>query len=103
MSIPAKKVIRLNELNQKIAYAYYGLSVSFYLQSDAARADNAVQKLPELSSVQQRDLKLLVAADLESLVKANGGFLDQVEAYKLRYLETSGSGQTKLEQVDSPA
>ena len=101
--IAPKKVIRLNELNQKIAYAYYGLSVSFYLQSDAARADNAVQKLPELSSVQQRDLKLLVAADLESLVKANGGFLDQVEAYKLRYLETSGSGQTKLEQVDSPA
>jgi len=85
--VQPKKVISFNELNQKIAYAYYGLSVSFYLQGDAVRAENAVQKSPELSPTQQFDLKLLLAADLDALAKANAGFLDQVEAYKLRFLQ----------------
>jgi tetratricopeptide (TPR) repeat protein len=86
--IQPKKVISFNELNQKIAYAYYGLSVSFYLQGDAVRAENAVQKSPELRSTQQFDLKLLLAADLDALAKANAGFVDQVEAYKLRFLQS---------------
>jgi len=99
--ISPRKVISLSELNQKIAYVYYGLSVSFYLQGDAARAENAIQKLPELSSVQQRDLKLLVADDLESLVKENSGFSVRVEAYKLRYLEVPDSEHAKLKEVDA--
>jgi tetratricopeptide (TPR) repeat protein len=82
-----KKIISFSELNQKIAYAYYGLSVSFYLQGDLVRADNALQKLPELSSGQQLDLKDLLTTDLDALAKANGSYLDQVEAYKLRYLQ----------------
>ena len=84
-----KKNISFSELNQKIAYAYYGLSVSFYLQGDTARAENALQKLPELSSTQQFDIKVLLATDLDALVHANGGYLDQVEAYKLSYLQST--------------
>ncbi len=85
--IMPKKVISLSELNQKLAYAYYGLSVSFYLQGDTQRAENAILKSPELSAVQQLDLKDLLTTDLDVLAQANGGYSDQVEAYKLRYLQ----------------
>lgn len=86
-----KKTISLTTLNQKMAYAYYGLSVSFYLQGDTLRAENAVQKSPELSPAQQLDLKLLLVADLQALAKANSGFSDQVEAYTLRYLQATSN------------
>ncbi len=85
--IMPKKVISLSELNQKLAYAYYGLSVSFYLQGDTQRAENAILKSPELSAVQQLDLKDLLTTDLDVLAQANGGYSDQVEVYKLRYLQ----------------
>ena len=85
--IMPKKVISLSELNQKLAYAYYGLSVSFYLQGDTQRAENAILKSPELSAVQQLDLKDLLTTDLDVLAQANGGYSNQVEAYKLRYLQ----------------
>ena len=83
--VQSKKVISFNALNQKIAYAYYGLSVSFYLQGDTVRAENAVQKAPELSAAQQLDLKRVLATDLEALAHGNSGLSDQVDAYKLRY------------------
>jgi tetratricopeptide (TPR) repeat protein len=89
--ITPKKVISFSELNQKIAYAYYGLSMSFYLQGDVERTENAVQKAPELTSDQQLELNLLLANDLDELAKANAGFLDQVEAYKLRFLQPQNS------------
>ena len=90
-----KKIISFSELNQKIAYAYYGLSVSFYLQGDTVRAENAVQKLPELNPTQQFDLKLVLVADLEALAKANSGFSDQVDSYTLRYLQATSRQLTE--------
>ena len=87
--VQPKKVISFNALNQKIAYAYYGLSVSFYLQGDTLRAENAVQKAPELSATQQLDLKRVLSTDLEALAHANSGLSDQVDAYKLLYQITN--------------
>ncbi len=100
--VAPKKIISLTEINQKMAYAYYGLSISFYLQGDTEKSENAVQKIAKLSSAQQLALNLLLENDLNALAKENKRFFDQVEAYKLRYLQSLSSDQ-KIEQQHSDA
>ena len=84
--IAPKKNIELISLNEKKSYAYFCLSVSFYLQGDMAGAENEVQKLRDLKVDRQAVINSLLTADLDALVQANGRFAEQIAAYKKLYL-----------------
>jgi len=84
--IAPKKNIELNSLDEKKSYAYFCLSVSFYLQGDMAGAENEVQKLRDLKVDRQAVINSLLTADLDALVQANGRFAEQIAAYKKLYL-----------------
>ncbi|MGZ8903754.1 MAG: tetratricopeptide repeat protein, partial [Methylobacter sp.] len=80
------KNIELFGLDEKKSYAYFCLSVTFYLQGDMEGAENEVQKLRDLKVARQADINELLSADLDALVQANGSFAEQVAAYKQLYL-----------------
>jgi len=84
--IAPKKNIELNSLDEKKSYAYFCLSVSFYLQGNMAGAENEVQKLRDLKIARQAVINSLLTADLDALVQANGRFAEQIAAYKKLYL-----------------
>jgi len=84
--IASKKNIELTSLDEKKSYAYFCLSVSFYLQGDMAEAENEVQKLRDLKVGRQAVINSLLSADLDALVQANGRFAEQIAAYKKLYL-----------------
>jgi tetratricopeptide (TPR) repeat protein len=82
----AGKEIELATLDEKKSYAYYGLSVSFYLQGDLKGAENEMQKMRELKVTRQADIKALITTDLDALAQANADLSAQVAAYKKLYL-----------------
>ena len=73
-------------MDEKKSYAYYCLSVSFYLQGDLEGAEDAVQKRRDLKVARQADIQALLTADLDALVQANVDFSAQIAAYKQLYL-----------------
>jgi tetratricopeptide (TPR) repeat protein len=84
--IGSGKEIELVTLDEKKSYAYYCLSVSFYLQGDLEGAEDAVQKRRDLKVARQADIQALLTADLDTLVQANVDFSAQIAAYKQLYL-----------------
>ena len=80
------KNIELVTLEEKKSYAYFCLSVSLYLQGDKEGAESEVQKLRDLKVARQAEINALLTADLDALVQANGGFAEQIAAYKKLYL-----------------
>lgn len=80
------KSVELVALEEKKSYAYYCLSVSLFLQGDSEGSELEVRKLRDLNVARQADIDSLLTADLEALVQANGGFAEQVAAYKQLYL-----------------
>ncbi|MDD5266465.1 MAG: tetratricopeptide repeat protein [Methylococcales bacterium] len=84
--IGSGKEIELVTVDEKKCYAYYGLSVSFYLQGDLKGAEDEVQKIRDLKVARQADIQALLAADLNGLAQANSDFSAQIAAYKQLYL-----------------
>ncbi|MCX7097003.1 MAG: tetratricopeptide repeat protein [Methylococcales bacterium] len=80
------KFIRLMSVGEKKCYAYYSLSVSLYLQGDIEGADVEVQRSKFFKVTSLRDIRALVAADLDDLVLANPSFAGSVASYKQLYL-----------------
>jgi len=80
------KVIELAELEEKKSYAYFGLSVTLYLQGDREGAENEMKKLRALKVARQSAINALITADLDALVQSNGDFAEQIAAYKKLYL-----------------
>jgi tetratricopeptide (TPR) repeat protein len=80
------KLVELVKLDEKKSYAYFCLSVSFYLQGDMGGAESEVRKLRDLKVARQSDINALLTADLDALVQSNGSFAKQVAAYKQLYL-----------------
>jgi tetratricopeptide (TPR) repeat protein len=80
------KDIELVTLDEKKSYAYFCLSVSFYLQGDMEGAESAVKKLRDLKVARQADINTLLTADLDALVQSNDSFAEQIAAYKQLYL-----------------
>ncbi len=84
--IASGKKIELAKLDEKKSYAFFSLSVTFYLQGNMEGAENEVQKLRDLRVVRQADINALLSDDLDALVQSNDSFADQVAAFKQRYL-----------------
>ena len=84
--IATGKKIELTKLDEKKGYAYFSLSVTFYLQGNMEGAENEVQKLRDLKVARQADINALLTDDLDALVQSNGSFTDQVAVFKQRYL-----------------
>ncbi len=83
--IPEKN-IELVTLDEKKSYAYFCLSVSLYLQGDMGGAESEVQNLRTLKVARQAEINALLIADLDALAQSNGGFAEQIVAYKKLYL-----------------
>lgn len=84
-TVPGKN-IELAKLDEKKSYAYSCLSVSLYLQGDMEGAESEVQKLRALRVPRQSAINTVLIADLDALVQSNGGFAEQIAAYKKLYL-----------------
>jgi tetratricopeptide (TPR) repeat protein len=80
------KVIELAKLEEKKSYTYFCLSVTLYLQGDMEGAENEVKKLRALKVTRQAEINALLIADLDALAQSNGGFAEQIAAYKQLYL-----------------
>jgi Flp pilus assembly protein TadD len=80
------KVIELAKLEEKESYVYLCLAVTLYLQGDMEGAENEMKKLRALKVARQADINALLTADLDALVQSNGGFAEQIAAYKQLYL-----------------
>jgi tetratricopeptide (TPR) repeat protein len=80
------KNIQLVTLEEKKIYAYYCLSISFFLQSDKLGAEHELKKLNELNLTHSANIATLLASTLDTLVQSNSLFTDSVIAYKQLYL-----------------
>ena len=78
-----KQGTRLTKPDEKKAYAVFCLSVSLFLQGDAAGAEKL---LAQLSAVNSGDIKAIIRADLAELVKSRPDLAEQVATYEQRYL-----------------
>lgn len=89
--ISDEETIILNNLDEKLNYAYLCLSFTLYFLDNTDEAERYIQEGRNLSILRHNDVNTVVKTKLDALVHEKFGLSAKVEAFKARYLVSSAT------------